>query len=132
MKYTSIAVDLAVSHGMLQTVASEGAELADLVEAVAWRAPAHWMDRFRRAVRPAGATRLRCPDDISEPLTERELDVVRFLPSRLTVRRDRPGALYFPKHAQVSPKSHLPKARRALPGRSECRSSTDNGGPLRW
>ena len=86
VKYTSIAIDLAVGNGMLQTVASEGAELAELVEAVAWRAPAHWMDRFRRAVRPAGAARLRCPADMVEPLTERELDVVRFLPSRLTVR----------------------------------------------
>ena len=86
VKYTSIAIDLAVSNGMLQTVAFEGAELAELVEAVAWRAPAHWMDRFRRAVRPAGATRLRRPADGLERLTEREVDVARFLPSRLTVR----------------------------------------------
>jgi LuxR family transcriptional regulator, maltose regulon positive regulatory protein len=86
VKYTSIAVDLAVSHGMLQTVAAEGAELEELVEAVAWRAPAHWMDRFRRAARPAGATRLTSPADVVERLTEREVDIVRFLSSRLTVR----------------------------------------------
>ena len=44
------------------------------------------MDRFRRAVTPVGTTRLKNPVDLVEPLTERELDVVRFLPSRLTVR----------------------------------------------
>ena len=86
VKYTSIAIDLAVSNGMLQTVASEGAELAELVEAVAWRAPAHWMDRFRRAARPVGATRLRSPAGLVERLTEREVDIARFLSSRLTVR----------------------------------------------
>ena len=86
VKYTSVAIDLAVSNGMLQTVASEGAELAELVEAVAWRAPANWMDRFRRATRPAGATSLRSPADVVERLTKREVDIARFLPSRLTVR----------------------------------------------
>ncbi|HTT88872.1 MAG TPA: LuxR C-terminal-related transcriptional regulator, partial [Acidimicrobiales bacterium] len=86
MKYASAAVDLAVSNGMLQTVASEGAEVVELVEACAWRAPAHWMDRFRRTVTPAGGSRLTRVINLVEPLTDRELDVVRFLPSRLTVR----------------------------------------------
>ncbi len=86
VKYASTAIDLAVSHGMLQTVVSEGAEVAELIEASAWRAPAHWMDRFRRAVTPVGAGRSRTALDLVEPLTDRELDVVRFLPSRLTVR----------------------------------------------
>jgi LuxR family maltose regulon positive regulatory protein len=86
LKSTSTAVDLAVSNGMLQTVASEGGEMVELVEASAWRASPHWLDRFRRTVMPIGATRLRPPVDLVEPLTDRELDVVRFLPSRLTVR----------------------------------------------
>ena len=85
-KYASTAIDLAASNGMLQTVASEGADVVELVEAGAWRAPPHWMDRFRRAVTPVSTTRLKNPVDLVEPLTERELDVVRFLPSRLTVR----------------------------------------------
>jgi LuxR family transcriptional regulator, maltose regulon positive regulatory protein len=86
VKHASTAIDLAVSNGMLQTVASEGAEIVELVEASAWRAPAHWMDRFRRSVTSVGAARPRCAIDLVEPLTEREFDVVRFLPSRLTVR----------------------------------------------
>ena len=86
VKYASMAVDLSVSSGMLQTVASEGPEIVELVEASAWRAPAHWMDRYRRIVMPIGPTRRKAPVDLVEPLTERELDVVRFLPSRLTVR----------------------------------------------
>jgi LuxR family maltose regulon positive regulatory protein len=86
VKYVSAAVDLSVSNGMLQTVASEGAAVVELVEASAWRAPAHWMDRYRRLVTPIGRARPKPPVDLVEPLTERELDVVRFLPSRLTVR----------------------------------------------
>ena len=35
---------------------------------------------------PVSITRLKNPANLVEPLTERELDVVRFLPSRLTVR----------------------------------------------
>ena len=35
---------------------------------------------------PVGATRVKNPVDLVEPLTGRELDVIRFLPSRLTVR----------------------------------------------
>ncbi len=85
-KYASSAIDLAASNGMLQTVASEGPDVVELVEASAWRAPPHWMDRFRRAVTPVSITRLKNPANLVEPLTERELDVVRFLPSRLTVR----------------------------------------------
>ena len=73
VKYTSIAIDLAVSNGMLQTVASAGAELAELVEAVAWRAPAPWMDRFRRSARPASAARSRSPADVVDRLTVREI-----------------------------------------------------------
>ena len=37
-KYASTAIDLAASNGMLQTVASEGPDVVDLVEAGAWRA----------------------------------------------------------------------------------------------
>ena len=36
-KYASTAIDLAASNGMLQTVASEGADVVELVEASAWR-----------------------------------------------------------------------------------------------
>ena len=86
LKCANTAIDLAVSNGMLQTVASEGPEVVELVEASAWRASSHWLDRFRRTVTPVGATRLRNPVELVEPLTDRELDVVRFLPSRLTVR----------------------------------------------
>src|SRR6185295_16243933 len=72
--------------GLLHTVAVEGAEVIELVEQAAWRVPAHWLDRLRRAAAetqnrstPTGARSI-------EPLTERERDVLRFLPSRLTIR----------------------------------------------
>jgi LuxR family maltose regulon positive regulatory protein len=109
-KYTSTAIDVAASNGMLQTVASEGADIVGLVEAGAWRAPSHWMDRFRRAVTPVGATRLKNPVDLVDPLTERELDVVRFLPSRLTVR-EIAGELYI---SQNTLKFHLKVIYRKL------------------
>ena len=109
-KYASTAIDLAASNGMLQTVASEGADVVELVEAAAWRAPPHWMDRFRRAVTPIGAARLKNPVGLVEPLTERELDVVRFLPSRLTVR-EIAGELYI---SQNTLKFHLKVIYRKL------------------
>ncbi|HXW78014.1 MAG TPA: LuxR C-terminal-related transcriptional regulator, partial [Acidimicrobiales bacterium] len=94
LKYACRAIEQATACGMLQTVVSESPEVIGLVEASAWRAPNEWMDRFRRAAaagaRPPargagtnGATRATL--DLVEPLTQRELDVVRFLASRLTV-----------------------------------------------
>ncbi len=68
------------------------------------------MDRFRRAVTPVGTTRLKNPVDLVEPLTERELDVVRFLPSRLTVR-EIAGELYI---SQNTLKFHLKVIYRKL------------------
>ena len=65
-------------------MASEGAEVFELVEQTAWRAPAEWLDRLRRA--SAETRNRRRPAGLIEPLTERERDVLRFLPSRLTAR----------------------------------------------
>ena len=86
MKYATLAVEMASADGLLQTVAAEGAAVLDLVEQAAWRAPEPWLDRLRRAM--AEARNLGAPSapDLIEPLTDRERDVLRFLPSRLTVR----------------------------------------------
>jgi LuxR family maltose regulon positive regulatory protein len=79
------AVKLAASSGMLQTIASAGHEILELVEHAASDAPAAWIDRLRRAaIVPAPSTTRMT--ELIEPLTERELDVLRFLPSRLTIR----------------------------------------------
>jgi LuxR family maltose regulon positive regulatory protein len=85
-KCASAAVELASANGLLQTVASEGAYVMELVEQAAWRVPAEWLDRLRRSM--AEARTRAAPDSAGpiEPLTERERDVLRFLPSRLTVR----------------------------------------------
>jgi LuxR family transcriptional regulator, maltose regulon positive regulatory protein len=80
------AVERAAARGMLQTVASEGHEALDLVERVAWSAPDAWLERLRRL--PVGVVAPAAADSIVliDPLTDRELEVLRFLPSRLTVR----------------------------------------------
>lgn len=79
------AVGLATTHGMLQSVASEGHEAVELVERSAWRAPPEWLDRLRRrATDRAEHSAMRI--DLVEPLTERERDILRFLPSRLTIQ----------------------------------------------
>jgi LuxR family maltose regulon positive regulatory protein len=83
-KYATVAVEQAAASGLLQTVASEGSEIVELVERAAWRVPPTWIDRFRRAAGSGGAW--PGPAKLIEPLTERERDVLRFLPSRLTVR----------------------------------------------
>ena len=78
------AVTQACADGMLQTVASE--HCLDLIEQVAWRVPAAWMDRLRRLGGGDAAARA-CASTLHlvEPLTARERDVLRFLPSRLTL-----------------------------------------------
>ncbi|HEY2814894.1 MAG TPA: LuxR C-terminal-related transcriptional regulator [Acidimicrobiales bacterium] len=78
------ALECAVRNSMLQTVASEGPDVIAMLEPVAWDVPKLWMDRLRRAAGRSGipvhASRLL------DTLTDRERDVLRFLPSRLTVR----------------------------------------------
>ena len=83
-KLVAGAVKVAAPCGMLQTIASEGSEVLELVEHAAGDAPAPWLDRLRRAA--VVAPSMSRPSDLVEPLTERELDVLRFLPSRLTIR----------------------------------------------
>lgn len=82
VKLAAIAIEQAAGVGLLQTVASEGADILELAERAAWRAPSQWLERLRRA---SGVPALR-PPKLIEPLTERERDVLRFLPSRLTLR----------------------------------------------
>jgi LuxR family maltose regulon positive regulatory protein len=80
------AVELASAHGLLQTVAAEGAPVIDLVEKAAWRAPQAWLDRLRRSATAHRSTDSLDAPPLAEPLTARERDVLRFLPSRLTVQ----------------------------------------------
>jgi LuxR family transcriptional regulator, maltose regulon positive regulatory protein len=80
------AVECATQHGLLQVVVSEGAEVVDLIERTAWKTTSQWMERLRRAavdgwrndIMEAG----RVPREL---LTRREYDVLRFLPSRLSI-----------------------------------------------
>ena len=85
LKHVEAAVDRAAEHGMLQTVASEGGAVLDLVELAAWRAPSAWMDRLRHVLVPGPAPASGAPGLIEE-LTSRERDVMRLLPTRLTLR----------------------------------------------
>ena len=78
------AVTQACADGMLQTVASE--QCLDLIEQVAWRVPAQWMDRLRRIAAGSRQPGVASSLHFVEPLTARERDVLRFLPSRLTLR----------------------------------------------
>jgi LuxR family maltose regulon positive regulatory protein len=69
---------------MLRTVAVDAVGLDELIEQAAWRAPQAWIDRLRRATHTARARHTGSRDPLAE-LTERERDVLRFLPSRLTL-----------------------------------------------
>ncbi|WP_344046438.1 LuxR C-terminal-related transcriptional regulator [Nocardioides panacihumi] len=76
-------LDLAARHAMLRTVAAEGAPVMELIELAAWRVPDTWMDRLRHALVPTwtGHDAQRPIED----LTDREREVLRLLPSRLTI-----------------------------------------------
>jgi len=80
------ALDRATSVGLLQTVASEVVEMPDLVEHAAWRLPKPWLERLRRASVRGRKGGLPAQHELAELLTDRERDVLRFLPSRLTLR----------------------------------------------
>jgi LuxR family maltose regulon positive regulatory protein len=54
------------------------------MELAAWRVPSAWLDRVRRAASAAGAARLESLG-LVETLTDREREVLRLLPSRLTL-----------------------------------------------
>lgn len=81
---TPEVLEEAFDAGLLQTVATEGAQTPQLMEIVASVAKPEWMDRLRRATAaPVGsADALPWP---AEPLTRRELEVLRLLPGRLTL-----------------------------------------------
>jgi LuxR family maltose regulon positive regulatory protein len=76
------ALARSAEEGLLQTAASEGPHIQNLLELSAWRVPDAWMERLRRIMVPAWAGRAAGP---IEPLTEREREVLRLLPSRLTL-----------------------------------------------
>ncbi len=78
------AVRVAAGHGLVQTLVTEGADVVEAVERLAWRAPQAWLDRLRRVAQPA-APGVR-DAGMFDPLTDRELEVLRMLPSRLTLR----------------------------------------------
>jgi LuxR family maltose regulon positive regulatory protein len=77
------AVQRAADYGLLQTVADEGTEVHELIELAAWRVPDAWLGRLRHVLVPTWESHESGP---VEPLTERERDVLRLLPSRLTLR----------------------------------------------
>jgi LuxR family maltose regulon positive regulatory protein len=76
-------LETAARHGMLRTVASDGTPVAELIELGAWRVPEDWMAGLRRALVPTWVAQ-----DAHRPvedLTDREREVLRLLPSRLTL-----------------------------------------------
>lgn len=79
------AVGLASAHGLLQTVAADGRELVDAIERAAWRVPEEWLHRLRLAMALPEIQPHRLTKDLPEALTDREREVLRLLPSRLTL-----------------------------------------------
>jgi LuxR family transcriptional regulator, maltose regulon positive regulatory protein len=85
MQTLTDAVELASSHGLLQTVASDGRELIELIERAAWRVSDDWLDRLRLAAAQGRIPHSATSHGFGEALTDRERDVLRLLPSRLTL-----------------------------------------------
>jgi LuxR family maltose regulon positive regulatory protein len=83
-KEVATAVEIAAEQGMLETVGAEGLEVLHLLELAAWRVPDGWMNRLRHVV--VGGAPVTSPCALVDELTARERDVLRLLPTRLTVR----------------------------------------------
>jgi LuxR family maltose regulon positive regulatory protein len=87
LKWVIAAIDVALANGLLQTIASEPPEVLHLVELAAWRVPPTWLDRLRRAATmEVGRGRVESVRGMADQLTDREREVLRLLPSRLTLR----------------------------------------------
>jgi LuxR family maltose regulon positive regulatory protein len=87
LKWVITAIDVASANGLLQTVAAEGPDVVRLAELAAWRVPPTWLDRLRRAATmEVGRGRVEDMRGLVDQLTDRERDVLRLLPSRLTMR----------------------------------------------
>jgi LuxR family maltose regulon positive regulatory protein len=93
LKLAAGAVELAAGQGMLQTVASEGHEVVELVEHVAWSAPAEWL---LLGPTPGFTTRGNTPVQAGRSADERELTCC-VSSSRLTIR-DRRRAVRLGEH----------------------------------
>lgn len=81
------AVRLAAEHDLVRPVAAECAHdrVPDLLERVADAVPRAWLDRVRRSAAASTAVGAALVPAGAHALTERERDVLRMLPSRLTV-----------------------------------------------
>ena len=85
MSAVTHAVDVASFHGMMETVASYGRDVMELIERAAWSVSSEWLDRLRLAVTRGKISQSAAAQGFSESLTDRERDVLRLLPSRLTL-----------------------------------------------
>ncbi|GAB3787639.1 LuxR C-terminal-related transcriptional regulator [Nocardioides ungokensis] len=84
-KLVAAAIGTAAAYGLVQTVTDEGLDVLEMVERAAWSAPQEWLDRLRRLATSEAALPRRV-SGLVEVLTEREREVLRLLPSRLTLR----------------------------------------------
>ncbi|GAB6937347.1 LuxR C-terminal-related transcriptional regulator [Isoptericola variabilis] len=80
------AVGTASAHGLVQTVASAGPEVVEAIERLAWRLPPGWLSRLRRLPASGSVLSSAALRERTRSLTDRQLGILRMLPSRLTLR----------------------------------------------
>ncbi len=112
IEYAGRGIERASGAGLVQTVASEGPKILELLEVCAWSTPTSWLDRVRRAASPnAGPAAARSPPASGAPHRPR----ARGTPDAaqpLDPSGDRRRAVHFSEHGEVPPARHLPQARR--------------------
>ena len=84
-EHAARAAELASEHGLLRTLVADGRHLLPAFERAAWRLPEEWLSRLRLAMAPTSLVARLPTRDLPEHLTDRERDVLRLLPSRLTI-----------------------------------------------
>ncbi len=115
MTVVAHAVELASSHGMLQTVASEGRELIEVIERAAWCVPDEWLDRLRLTAAQGKIPRIRGIEGVLRSIDRPRARRAAAPAKSADAQRDRQGVVRVRKHPQVPPSRDLSQARRQQP-----------------
>lgn len=85
LKYLQEAIDIAMQHGYFRAFVNMTSELKNLVLDLAQKNPTVYMENLAKAIRHQSQTVQGTPEGMENPLTKRELDILRRLATGLPI-----------------------------------------------